>query len=322
MQNVFTMPSHLSLIESESGADSQSYQSSQRSDHIDGGRKSGLSLTTTYMTPAARPLPHIRNALSVKYAVLYGARSRSLSSNAAKSTESDHRASSKLFEDAAREEAEEAQTPARTSRVPTLEGQNENWTGEESVQDAVLRMLVDKYKPLRGGPVRTADEKLKAAPPKVSFPEGSSSLTKDTFAIEDAKEQAPRRFLPNEPLLPAVEGHKPWLTTFKVPSHATSNIRYGHFPNVSTRNAPESRLDEKAKKKERETRRRTEQAGRLSRARESTLDYRLGIKGGAAIQKRLNPASLQGWANLVEDRIEVRVTAGVADPDHLRTVAL
>lgn len=52
-------------------------------------------------------------------------------------------------------------------------------------------------------------------------------------------------------------------------------------------------------------RRRTEQAGRLSRARDSTLDYRLGLKGGAVNQhRRPNPVSLKGWTTLVDDKIE------------------
>ena len=38
---------------------------------------------------------------------------------------------------------------------------NNDWTGDESIQDAVLRMLVDKYKPLRAGTIRTAEDKLK-----------------------------------------------------------------------------------------------------------------------------------------------------------------
>lgn len=78
------------------------------------------------------------------------------------------RASEKLFADAEREEAEEAQRPKpSTSNIPQLQNQDENWTGEEAIQDTVLRMLVDKYKPMRSGPIRTADVKLKEAPPKV-----------------------------------------------------------------------------------------------------------------------------------------------------------
>lgn len=248
-------------------------------------------------------------------------RHRSFTGNAVLRHNDDHRASSKLFEDAAREEAEEAAAPPRPSKVTMLEGENENWTGEESVKDAVLRMLVDKYKPLRSGPIRTADEKLKQAPPKVSPPGGGPDFVTSPPSAETSTEAVtPRRYLPNEPLLPSIEGHRPWHTTFKVPSHATSNVRYGHIPNPVRRGAPLS-VDEKAKRKERDMKRRTEQAGRLSRARESTLDYRLGIKNGAdAMHKRPNPASMKGWASLVEDKIEVHyslISCGIPLAYHL-----
>jgi len=53
---------------------------------------------------------------------------------------------------------------------------------------------------------------------------------------------------------------------------------------------------------------RSEIAGRLTRVRESTLDYRLGItKNG--VQARPNPVSIKGWAGLVEERIEVSQNA-------------
>ncbi|OCH94546.1 hypothetical protein OBBRIDRAFT_769647 [Obba rivulosa] len=163
------------------------------------------------------------------------------------------------------------------------------------MQDAVLRMLVDKYKPLRGGPLRTADEKLKAAPPQVAAPGAPGEPSSSTAR--------PRS---HEPLLPAVEGHEPWHTTFTVPSHAVSSVRYGRIP-PSPRPAPAPvPADEKARRKAREERRRAEQGGRLLRARESTLDYRLGLKAGAAPteQRAPTPVSLKGWASLVEDRIE------------------
>ncbi|EED81082.1 predicted protein, partial [Postia placenta Mad-698-R] len=223
----------------------------------------------------------------------------------------DNRASSKLFEDAAREEAQEASTPVRPSRISILEGQSENWTGEESTRDAVLRMLVDKYKPLRSGPIRTADEKLKQAPPNVSAPNVVEAASAVPHPTDSVQASTPRKYLPHEPLLPSIEGHKPWHTTFKVPSHATSSIRYGHIPQPS-RTASSLKIDDKAKRLERDAKRRTAEAGRLSRAKESTLDYRLGIKNGAAaMQARPAPATLKGWSNLVEDRIERARQAGL-----------
>lgn len=201
-------------------------------------------------------------------------------------------------------------TPARASRAQILEDQSQNWTGDESVRDAVLRMLVDKYKPLRSGPIRSADEKLKAAPPKVSTSEpgyGEEPPSFDASPGRDGTEPlADRKYVAGEPILPGIEGHQPWHTTFKVPSHASSNIHYGHIPRQPSQRAEPPPVDDKEKRKQREMRRRTEHAGRLSRARESTLDYRLGIRGGPG-GHRPNPSSLKGWANLVEDRIQVRV---------------
>jgi DnaJ family protein C protein 28 len=134
----------------------------------------------------------------------------------------------------------------------------------------------------------------------------------------------------DEPLLPAVEGHKPWLTTFKVPSHATASIRYGHIPTIgtassstsSTRRAAQTGLtdDDRTRRKEREAKKRSEIVGRLTRAKESTLDYRLGITKNikSGMQARPNPVSVKGWAGLVEARIEVRcvpVPSMIMKPD-------
>lgn len=229
-----------------------------------------------------------------------------------------HSASSKLFQDAEKEEAEEQEAARKSSALSALEREQENWTGDEPIQHAVLRMLIDKYKPMRSGPIRSAEEKLKTAPPQVRTPESTSdspaedaaaSFSNTESAGAEASDEGPtRRYVPGEPILPGIEGHRPWHTTFKVPSHAAANIHYGSIPRPRPlRQSAPLPLDEKAKRKERETKKRMEQGTRLSHARESTIDYRLGIKGGAAEQvRRPNPVSMKGWANLVEDRIEVR----------------
>ena len=127
---------------------------------------------------------------------------------------------------------------------------------------------------------------------------------------------APHVYRADEALLPAVEGHKPWFTTFKVPSHATASIRHGHFPGSAssstsfTRRAARDGLanDDRTRRNEREIKKRSEIAGRLTRAKESTLDYRLGITKNvkSGFQARPNPVSIKGWVGLVEERIEVR----------------
>ena len=195
------------------------------------------------------------------------------------------------------------------------------------MQDAVLRMLVDKYKPLRSGPIRTADEKLKKAPPQVGTVESGALDTiealreavDDSVVVQTSWGASSGRSMADVPLLPHIEGHQPWQTTFTVPSHAQSSIKYGNIPPSPTTSRlppnPEL-LDDKAKRKLRESKKRTEQAGRLRNAKESTLDYRLGIKGPkrpeGAVHQRPNPTSLRGWTSLVEDRIEVRTRLSAA----------
>lgn len=207
--------------------------------------------------------------------------------------------SAKLFADAAREEAEERPNPSlRKSNLPFLENKHTNWDGEERMEDAILRMLVDKYKPLRGGTIRTAEEKLKQTPPPVHLETTEANFNSAHWA--------------NEPILPAVEGHKPWLTTYKVPSHAVTSIRLGKFPPpVSARSLDKSLpADDRTRRKEREATRRKEVAGRLTRAKESTLDYRLGFdRSGVPKQIRPNPVSMRGWTSLIEDKIEVCMCA-------------
>lgn len=262
-------------------------------------------------------MPTIRLPILFNPRTLVVSRHRLYSDNAG---QSERRASAKLFEDAANEDAELAEQAARASKIEGLQTRHENWTGEESVQDAVLRMLVDKYKPLRSGPVRTADEKLKKSPPRVGSadPGTLDSLTSlsegtdDAVVVQTAWGPSAGRSLADVPLLPSVEGHQPWQTTFTVPSHAQSSIKYGSFPPApSTSRLPPNPelLDEKARRKLRESKKRTEQAGRLRNARDTTLDYRLGIKGrrlpDGVPHQRPNPTGPKGWASLVEERIEV-----------------
>lgn len=205
-------------------------------------------------------------------------------------------ASAKLLADAEQEEAEEARNPngkPNISKIPQLQSRHENWTGEESMQDAVLRMLVDKYKPMRTGPIRTADTKLREAPPKVH--------TEPYVVVERSVKTWQE--IANKPLLPSVEGHKPWHTTYKAPSHASASIKFGNFAPASARTPGMS--DEGTSKTERELARRKEQVRRLTKARESTLDYRLGLRNREKLAARPNPVNMKGWQALIEDKIEV-----------------
>ena len=250
-----------------------------------------------------------------------------------------NRASSKLFADAALEE-ETSQTTSSSSSSSSSKSsakllaqqQHPNWTGEESIQDAVLRMLVDKYKPLRGE-LRSADEKLKNAPPKVTrtehdagslrVNEGDTTPDASKVKASESTSEAPPNLqstLANEPILPGIEGHKPWHVTFKPPSHAIS-VKLGNITtSSSSAKTPLNIADQdhiaKAAR-DRSAKKRSEQAQRLTKAREETLDYKLGIKGsgksGEGVRGRTNPVIMRGWATLVEERIAVRFRVSERD---------
>ncbi|PBK93910.1 hypothetical protein ARMGADRAFT_1164749 [Armillaria gallica] len=232
------------------------------------------------------------------------------------SAKSTYSASNRLFADAAREET--VSSPQKSSRLTALENEHTNWTGDESMQDAVLRMLVDKYKPLRSGTLQSADQKLKRAPPAISSAGAYHGATEE-FRGVSKEPSLPRLLQPStgswatESLLPSTEGHRPWHTEFRVPSHVSASVKVAHFPLQSSRpSASTHSVDELTRKKEKESKKRVEHVGRLNRARESTLDYRLGIKKSSeGMGRRPNPVSLKGWASLVEDKIEKARIAGV-----------
>ncbi|KAG6919766.1 hypothetical protein DXG01_001605 [Tephrocybe rancida] len=214
-------------------------------------------------------------------------------------------ASDKLFADAVREEAEEKAQTKQSSHLTALEMEHENWDGDERIQDAVLRMLVDKYKPLRTGAIQSADQKLKLSLPGVR-PRIQATVAPVTPSTGSWA---------TEPLLPSKKDHQPWHTTFKVPEHATSSIKHAMLPPLpapkSVKPAP---TDDRARRKEKEEKKRTEHVGRLARAKETTLDYRLGIRGsagGSGGQRQIIPVSMKGWTNLVEDKIEKARKAGL-----------
>ena len=225
-------------------------------------------------------------------------------------------ASAKLFEDAKREEQEEKEEIERRERTMnallTSQG-GRNWDGDEPIADAVLRMLVDKYKPLRSGTITTADEKLSkfsptvrtgGVPPDTSL--SSSEVTREEALIASNRPLTypkvdPSKPLKDQPLLPTVEGHRPWHTNFTAPSHATASIRIGNYEPVKS--GPSPALDEKARKKEKENKRRFQTAFKLEGAKESVLDHKLGVKQQQRTQA--NPITMKGWGSLVEERIEV-----------------
>lgn len=222
-------------------------------------------------------------------------------------------ASAKLFEDAKREEQEEKQAIERrqqTTNVLLTRQADRNWDGEEPIADAVLRMLVDKYKPLRSGTILSADEKLSKAAPNVQVGDISSLSSELDLGQEESvitpirslthPKVDPSKPVKDQPLLPAVEGHRPWHTNFTAPSHATASIRLGNIKPLKSRGSPI--LDEKAMKLEKESKKRFQTALKLEGAKESIQNHRLGVGQRRRTQA---PLTMKGWMNLVEERIEV-----------------
>jgi DnaJ family protein C protein 28 len=208
-------------------------------------------------------------------------------------------ASDKLFADAEIEENDSELRMMKEKLEQRLK-QEQNWDGEENMQDTVLRMLVDKHKPLRSGPIRTADEKLKANPPKVG---GAPVIDYEGNTITQEETNSG-----------VITEHKPWMTTFKTPSFAVNpSIRAMKPQSASKR----SQLDDvnPVKGPTREERLRIAEANRLASARERMIDYRYGgIKEPTATNaegSRSNPKTMKGWNSLVEEKIEVRAFFGV-----------
>jgi DnaJ homolog subfamily C member 28 len=205
-------------------------------------------------------------------------------------------ASQKLFADAEKEEHDERQRDLK-ERLEQRLIQEQNWTGDEKMEDTVLRMLVDKYKPLRGS-MQTSEMKLKANPPQITMrtPESQPSTS---MQAEDV-------------ILPGIEGHKPWMTTYTTPSFAVNpSIRAMRLPLQAANKR--STVDDTVKVKgpTREERLRVAEANRLASARERILDYRFGGFQNANIQPssegaKANPKTMKGWASLAEERIHVR----------------
>lgn len=238
--------------------------------------------------------------------------------------------SAKLFADAEKEESSSNQVE-KSSRLQLLESQEENWTGDERVQDAVLRMLVDKYKPLRTGTIQSAEQKLKRNPHVINagivgngqLPGGRESATGAeaiTATVNSIGSSPSSGSWATEQLIPSIEGHRPWHTTFKAPSHDAPSVKLASIPPRPNR-PPTIAVDGRsAQTLDRKTQKRKELAGRVASARESTLDYRLGIKGAQSSQasaqyqgSRPNPVNIRAWASLVEDRIEKARLKGLFD---------
>ncbi|KAG9030775.1 hypothetical protein FRB95_003534 [Tulasnella sp. JGI-2019a] len=210
-------------------------------------------------------------------------------------------ASAKLFADATAEGSGTTTSGLSPSGLKTIQAatQEPNWDGDERMEDAVLRMLVDKYKPLRTGVIRSADEKLKA----------------ESLLPGEAKSAINRGISLDE------------LPPLQVPRTLDSGRRV--LARSSESMGPD---DSKARAESRRARKLEEGPRRLGSAKERSLDYRFEkILGDSTTNnertassmpddvaddavtvsvRRPNPLSVKGWTQLAEERIEKARAAG------------
>ncbi|WVR03189.1 hypothetical protein IAU60_000180 [Kwoniella sp. DSM 27419] len=200
----------------------------------------------------------------------------------------------KLFADALEEESLGSTSSSTQNREHLRLTQGPVWTGDETQQDAVLRMLVDAHKPLRnpGGIKATAaDDKIKGwmkglnLEPRLGQPVTSPSAEEAGLARVVTEEQPN----PHRTTIPP-HLHRPWHATYTGERKAAEvpNIKYGTF--IKTRkdgdaltNLLELQLppnaDGKTRARVKEARRAGKIVRRLDSAREGALDYKLGLNG-------------------------------------------
>lgn len=256
--------------------------------------------------------------------------------------------SDKLVAEAVRLEAQEEATLAKKAR--RQDPNDPIWTGEERVQDTVLRMVMDKYKPLRIGLADQgkdpADEKIKAG---IQTPTSPGLPTRDSGSglfvrpgTQGAHEGGRK--------LPKTPDEKPWRAVYVRPAHLlgagtgedefTPSIYYGQFLNESklvatagsqARNKLKAAGvnvaalpidDAKAMKQLREAIQTAERQAKLVRARDSVLDYQLSqhspsstqeseVKGDSISDTNRNLQLQLGHAQGWDSVIEKRIKAAL-----------
>lgn len=266
-------------------------------------------------------------------------------SQTAESSTSGLSASAKLFADAEEEERLERK---RGSRDHLRATQGPIWDGDESRTDAVLRMLVDAHKPLRSGSGvkhNASDEKikgwmknLKMEPRANMLPSSSPSAeaSSSSSQAEQAEDAAVPAVSPHRTTIPP-HLHRPWHATYTGDNQVTDtpNVRYGTFIKKRAdaselKNLLELQLppgaDGKTRAKVKEARRAGKMVRRLDNARESALDYRLGVNASEVIDAGEDEETFRGnrqirgqsvlgaqkggisgvraWAGLAEERIQ------------------
>ncbi|PWN96166.1 hypothetical protein FA09DRAFT_310877, partial [Tilletiopsis washingtonensis] len=248
----------------------------------------------------------------------------------------------KLLADAILEEAAEERAEALKEAARRGLDQGPVWTGDERVQDAVLRMLVDKHKPLRvkpSGTAHPADAKLATVQqPTAAVPSVASGSGSGMSALLDSLPP------PGEDgrRLPATPANRPWLAEYVNPAYigrvqgddSSGKIYRGrHLAAGALAGSRSKKLDAssvpwddpRAMRRLRDSTKRAEQTGRMVRARVGALDYRLGLR-----QPRDNRSEKEkqeelvyagggtGYSSLANERIQEAMRSGAFRNNSLR----
>lgn len=228
----------------------------------------------------------------------------------------------------ARLEEEEEQAEAALSSSPIasalqrriLEESRKHvpWQGEESIEDSVLRMLMDKYKPLR---VPGTKRKIQqpSAEPMYAAPKPVLTVNEDvdqTAPDYRWKEGDPPRY--------------PWEHTFRHPTSKDGQplVKYSRASIMPSSSAIAGTSTHNKNKRATAG----EVAARVYRARDASIDYQTGAidtakakvaqsrKTGTSAKARAHPSgvgsapmptSIKGWNSMVDERIELARQQGL-----------
>lgn len=223
-------------------------------------------------------------------------------------------------------------SPFRNISSRALEQQRSEvaWQGEESIEDSVLRLLVDKYKPLRVPGMKREVQQPSSEP--IIFPPSappaervykSDGQVDQTIVGYQWQEGDPPRF--------------PWEHTFQGPTimkEGEASVRTG----VMTRSSASASVTSMTRVSANTTHNRSARptagdvAARVYRARDASVDYASGshdtakakvapnnktaaarakLSGQQAGSYRPLPTSVRGWTNVIEDRIELARQQGL-----------
>lgn len=227
-------------------------------------------------------------------------------------------ASERLFRDALEDEKKAVmqKDPASTINEPV-------WTGDERMEDTVLRMLMDKYKPLR----HTSD--------------GRTAQAKNLENVQKPTELPISTYTPKETIhtKPYTPEGQPWNATFVRPSHASGDTPRVYRGRYATLDPPKSDMaaklhqmglspsqlpleDRKSMGQVRDSLRKSLQQDRIERVMDARIEYRRekGANDTKDVQDRPHSpiGTLKGLAGMAEQRIEEARQKGLFKENSLR----